>query len=57
LTLEELTHRYVDWVLAQVKQDKQQAAGILGINVSTLYRWLRDWPSADAPQAADDRLS
>jgi two-component system, NtrC family, response regulator HydG len=53
-TLDQLTHSYVDWVLTQVQQDKQQAARILGINVSTLYRWLRDWPGAQScPVAAD----
>lgn len=40
-TVEELTHHYVDWTLARVAGDKAEAARILGINVSTLYRWLR----------------
>jgi DNA-binding NtrC family response regulator len=31
-TLDQLTHSYVEWVLAQVQQDKQQAARILGIS-------------------------
>jgi two-component system response regulator HydG len=45
-TLDRLNHEYVDLVLSQVKGDKLEAARILGINVSTLYRWLRDWPEA-----------
>lgn len=44
-TLDRLNHEYVDWVLSQVKGDKLEAARILGINISTLYRWLREWPS------------
>jgi two-component system response regulator HydG len=40
-SLEQLNHRYVDWVLSHVEQDKVKAAQILGINLSTLYRWLR----------------
>jgi two-component system response regulator HydG len=39
--LEQLNRRYVDWVLSHVEQDKVKAAQILGINLSTLYRWLR----------------
>jgi two-component system response regulator HydG len=45
-TLEELSQHYVDWTLAQVAGDKGEAARILGINVSTLYRWLRGRPQA-----------
>ena len=41
-TLEQLNDQYVDWVLARVGGDKAQAARILGINVSTLYRWVRE---------------
>lgn len=43
-TLDRLNREYVDWVLSHVKGDKLEAARILGINISTLYRWLRDWP-------------
>jgi two-component system, NtrC family, response regulator HydG len=44
-TLERLNHEYVEWVLGNVGGNKLEAARILGINISTLYRWLRDWPS------------
>ena len=44
-TLDELNHHYVDWTLAHVGGDKAEAARILGINISTLYRWLRKRPS------------
>jgi two-component system, NtrC family, response regulator HydG len=44
-TLDELNHHYVDWTLAHVAGDKAEAARVLGINISTLYRWLRKRPS------------
>jgi two-component system, NtrC family, response regulator HydG len=44
-TLEQLNHEYVEWVLGSVGGNKLEAARILGINISTLYRWLRDWPN------------
>jgi two-component system response regulator HydG len=44
-TLDELNHHYVDWTLKHVAGDKAEAARILGINISTLYRWLRERPS------------
>ena len=40
-SLEQLNQHYVDWVMNQVSRDKVNAAAILGVNVSTLYRWLR----------------
>ena len=40
-SLEELNQHYADWVLGQAKGDKLEAARTLGVNVSTLYRWLR----------------
>jgi two-component system response regulator HydG len=48
-TLERLNNEYVDWVLTHVKGDKLEAARILGINISTLYRWLRSAPAGGAP--------
>jgi two-component system, NtrC family, response regulator HydG len=44
-TLDQLNQHYVDWTLAQVGGDKAEAARVLGINISTLYRWLRKRPS------------
>ena len=38
-TLQRLTERYVSWVLAQTDDNKRRAAEILGIDLSTLYRW------------------
>ena len=40
-TLERLSHAYAEWVLAQNGGDKQRAAAVLGIDLSTLYRWRR----------------
>jgi two-component system response regulator HydG len=40
-TLRELSLRHVESVLARTHGDKASAAGILGIDVSTLYRWQR----------------
>jgi two-component system response regulator HydG len=39
-SLEQLSRHYTDWVLAHTKNDKVRTAQILGINLSTLYRWL-----------------
>jgi two-component system, NtrC family, response regulator HydG len=41
-TLAQLNYQYVDWVLTHVGGDKAEAARILGINISTLYRWVRE---------------
>lgn len=40
-TLRELSLRHVEEVLARTHGDKASAASILGIDVSTLYRWQR----------------
>jgi two-component system response regulator HydG len=43
-TLEHLSRAYAEWVLAQTGGDKQRAAAVLGIDLSTLYRWRRKRP-------------
>ncbi len=40
-TLRDLSRAYADWVLVQTGGDKERAAEILGIDLSTLYRWQR----------------
>lgn len=40
-TLKQMNLRYLDWVLARTQGDKVRAAGILNIDLSTLYRWAR----------------
>jgi two-component system response regulator HydG len=40
-TLRRLSRAYTEWVLAQTGGDKERAVAILGIDLSTLYRWLR----------------
>jgi two-component system, NtrC family, response regulator HydG len=40
-TLKQMNQRYLDWVLARTDGDKVRAAGILNVDLSTLYRWAR----------------
>jgi two-component system response regulator HydG len=40
-TLQRLNQTYTEWVLSQTEGDKPRAADILGVDLSTLYRWLR----------------
>jgi two-component system response regulator HydG len=40
-TIKQLNERYLTWMLEQTGGDKVRAAEILGINLSTLYRWQR----------------
>ncbi len=40
-SLRRLSRVYTEWVLEQTCGDKEQAASILGVNMSTLYRWER----------------
>jgi two-component system response regulator HydG len=43
-TLQHLNRAYAEWVLGQTGGDKQRAAEILGVDLSTLYRWRRKLP-------------
>jgi two-component system response regulator HydG len=40
-TLRSISRAYTQWVLLQTGGDKERAAEILGIDLSTLYRWQR----------------
>jgi two-component system response regulator HydG len=41
--IDELVRRHVDAVLAHTDGNRARAAAILGINLSTLYRWQQKW--------------
>ncbi len=40
-TLKRLNHAYVQWVMGEAAGNKHRCAEILGIDLSTLYRWQR----------------
>lgn len=40
-TLQQLSRAYAEWALEHTGGDKQRAAEILGVDLSTLYRWRR----------------
>jgi len=41
--IDDLVHRHVDAVLSHTEGNKAKAAKILGIDLSTLYRWQQKW--------------
>jgi two-component system response regulator HydG len=43
-TMQRLSRAYSDWVLAQTGGNRTRAADIMGVNLSTIYRWQRKRP-------------
>jgi DNA-binding protein Fis len=41
--IDELVRRHVEAVLSHTEGNKARAAKILGIDLSTLYRWQQKW--------------
>jgi DNA-binding NtrC family response regulator len=61
VTLEDLEREHIKRVLGKVEGNKDRAAQMLGIHVSTLYRKMQryrlDGPDAFAPAAAQSRVA
>jgi transposase-like protein len=43
MTIDELVRRHVEATLEETRGNRTQAAKTLGVNLSTLYRWLERW--------------
>ncbi len=41
-TMRQMNQHYLSWMLRETKGDKARAAQLLGIDLSTVYRWQRD---------------
>ena len=54
LSLSEIEQRHIDWVLRSVGGNRREAARILGIDRSTLYRKMKRFASNDAEGDIDD---
>jgi len=51
-TLRRLSRAYTDWVLVETGGNKERAAAILRIDLSTLYRWQRGTPGLNRVRLA-----
>jgi len=56
-TLHQLSRAYAQWVLARTDGNKGRAAEILGIDLSTLYRWLRAEQPGESRKGAGGEAS